>query len=672
MVGETWRNRLRGEKGSVDDNGNHDQRGGGDGDGDAIAVGADGALRVAGHRYGYGDGYNYHDDSVKDYYYDINDGGDHCGHGGNGGDGGDGGDAIPGRGDQDVKGYLGTNTLMSRRERPAMESMDLGSASTSTGDFFRRLWGTAAVASEMLQNRWTLLVAVFWLEVFAGIQYAFPLLSPGIKRSLMYDQEEIDVMAAAKDFSCSFKFVAALLMNYLSTPLVLVIGASFNVIGFLSLWLAVRHKIEIGYWMLTSAVVIGHQANAMVDVVAMVACVTHFPVRRGVAIGLSKCILGLSAAMVTQIYRSFFDPNVELFLLVLATVPTLIMLLESPLFRAFTKPDVEDAATAEARFRFVDAAVLALVFYLLMITFTEEYWITTKFAKYASTGVMLIIFCLPLLAPLVHGKSSPSDASEDNEVFHKQKAHQVGGEGAGEEHDISVVAHCHHNTLNSPLLPEGSEEEEDVKLPDMTPLESLCSLSFWLLLLSAGIGIGSGVVVINNLSQLVEALGGKSADTDVSLISTANGLGRIITGIASETLLHKYGLPRSTCLCVATAGQTLALLLAAFCNFRFCLQNIVKSTRSFPFGTYAMAYVTGMWYDYQARAQEHDMGSAHLMASASELVCRGSQCFRGAFLICFAMSSFGLACSILLAYRTRGVYRNVIIHQRRAMREGLR
>ncbi|DBA71966.1 TPA: hypothetical protein ACH3X2_010713 [Trebouxia sp. C0005] len=70
------------------------------------------------------------------------------------------------------------------------------------------------------------------------------------------------------------------------------------------------------------------------------------------------------------------------------------------------------------------------------------------------------------------------------------------------------------------------------QMPDMTLLQCCTSLNFWLLFLTCSIGMGSGLSFLNNLGQLVIALGGESDSQAVfvSLFSVSNCAGRLLLG----------------------------------------------------------------------------------------------------------------------------------------------
>ena len=72
------------------------------------------------------------------------------------------------------------------------------------------------------------------------------------------------------------------------------------------------------------------------------------------------------------------------------------------------------------------------------------------------------------------------------------------------------------------------------------------SLNFWILWCALCVGMGAGFTMLNNLSQMVEALGGgkQAQGVYVLLFTTVNTVGRMAAGYIPEQLLHARGTPR--------------------------------------------------------------------------------------------------------------------------------
>ena len=72
------------------------------------------------------------------------------------------------------------------------------------------------------------------------------------------------------------------------------------------------------------------------------------------------------------------------------------------------------------------------------------------------------------------------------------------------------------------------------------------TVNFWILWSALCVGMGAGFTMLNNLAQIVEALGGdrQAQGVYVLLFTTVNTLGRMIGGYLPEKLLHAQGTPR--------------------------------------------------------------------------------------------------------------------------------
>ena len=72
------------------------------------------------------------------------------------------------------------------------------------------------------------------------------------------------------------------------------------------------------------------------------------------------------------------------------------------------------------------------------------------------------------------------------------------------------------------------------------------TVNFWILWSALCVGMGAGFTMLNNLAQIVEALGGdrQAQGVYVLLFTTVNTLGRMTGGYLPEKLLHARGIPR--------------------------------------------------------------------------------------------------------------------------------
>ena len=86
----------------------------------------------------------------------------------------------------------------------------------------------------------------------------------------------------------------------------------------------------------------------------------------------------------------------------------------------------------------------------------------------------------------------------------------------------------------------GNHDYADPLLNSFTLVEAMVTLDFWLHAIAFAASGGAGLVVINNIAQMVAARGGPPSDADVfvSIISIANCAGRLVAGAGSDLIMN--------------------------------------------------------------------------------------------------------------------------------------
>ncbi|BDA46699.1 probable transporter MCH1 [Coccomyxa sp. Obi] len=193
----------------------------------------------------------------------------------------------------------------------------------------------------------------------------------------------------------------------------------------------------------------------------------------------------------------------------------------------------------------------------------------------------------------------------------------------------------------------------------------------------AAAGMGTGLVYLNNLGQMVSALHGhSSAAVYVSIFSVSSCGGRLLLGHVPERALHARGVPRPLFLIGVSLVTAAVAVLCAFaslgalypaallaglafgghwslapalaCDFfglrhfasNYCLLQLAPALGGFALATELAGYL----YDRTAAEQGHHHN------------CRGHQCFRPAFLICAILCLFAAAAATVLHLRMRSLY----------------
>ena len=234
---------------------------------------------------------------------------------------------------------------------------------------------------------------------------------------------------------------------------------------------------------------------------------------------------------------------------------------------------------------------------------------------------------------------------------------------------------------DAPLVSKGSVAPaagvaSDAGKIDSRPRDTVGRVDFWLFLLAILPVAGAGLMVINNLGQIVSARGGgtAAADVAVSLVSVANCLARLAAGRAADALV-RAGRPRPAILAAANLGAAASMVV------------LYATGASLP-GAFAGAAAAGaaygcMWTAIPSVASDL-YGLAHVGANYSLCVptivvasllfstwlapavydghadddgdCVGADCFATAFLVTAGATLAGAGAAVGLCARTLALY----------------
>jgi hypothetical protein len=126
----------------------------------------------------------------------------------------------------------------------------------------------------------------------SGATYAFGVYSPLLNSALGYDQRAIATMAFFKDLGSNVGVPAGLLNEVAPPWVVLAVGATMNLGGYLSLSGRVARP---PVWLMCVYVCAGAHSQAFAGTGALVAVVRNFPEQgRGAMLGLAKGYVGLA------------------------------------------------------------------------------------------------------------------------------------------------------------------------------------------------------------------------------------------------------------------------------------------------------------------------------------------------------------------------------------------
>ncbi|KAG0621566.1 hypothetical protein M758_3G030400 [Ceratodon purpureus] len=470
--------------------------------------------------------------------------------------------------------------------------------------------GTSTVMT-VLRGRWFVLaIGVVVLVVSAGA-YSFSVYSQKLKHALDINQENLNLIANFKDLGVNFGLFSGLLYDYWSPGGVLFLGAVETAAGYSLAWLSVRKQIPASLWSMCLFQLVGANSQAMLNTAVLVHCVHLFPASKGAVIGLLKGYIGVSGAILIQIYTTICGVGKpEAFLLMLVWLPSSVALLSIFVFR---RPVTPFRGIPDSKYIYWLLALgFALAFYLMGVSLTRNLATLSASNERVIGAVLMVLIFVPLMAITyrseIYGKKSEEEHLDSTTTY--GNADQIASAGLYQNEALYVTSKAETENLKpnetisgssivsesnklkefksvtvtsigcktqSEALddltctrPSSSEPQDHVKPwprkgDDHTILQTFRSLDFWLLFIATTFGIGSGLTVTDNMGQLGLSLGysASAVRTFVSLVSIWNAIGRWVGGFVSDILLRHYGTSRPLFLAVMMTLMAMAFLLIA-------------------------------------------------------------------------------------------------------------
>lgn len=557
--------------------------------------------------------------------------------------------------------------------------------------------GTGGVWTKMMSfglhvllSRWFMVFASMLIMSVAGATYMFGLYSNDIKTSLGYDQTTLNLLSFFKDLGGNVGILSGLINEVTPPWVVLLVGVIMNFFGYFMIWLAVTGKTsKPPLWQMCLYICIGANSQTFANTGALVPCVKNFPESRGSVLGLLKGFVGLSGAIITQLFHALYGNDSKSLILLIAWLPAAVSFVFLRIIRIIKIARQSNELKTFYNLLYVSLGLAGFIMVVIIIQNKVRF---TRTEYIGSGTVVLFLLFLPLVIVF-------------KEEFHLWKTKL---QALTDPPQLKVVTDqvvnpgpVHERVLESPRKADSCFEnvfKPPERGEDYTILQALFSIDMLVLFVATTCGVGGTLTAIDNLGQIGNALGypTRSISTFVSLVSIWNYLGRVVSGFTSEIFLKKYKFPRPMMLTFVLLLSCVGHLLIAFAvpnslyfasviiGFCFGAQwPLIFAIISEIFGLkyYATLYnlggvaspigayilnvrVTGHLYDKEALKQMEAMG--HTRKEGEDLTCTGVHCYRLAFIIITAFTFFACLVSVILVIRTRNFYKGDIYEKFRA------
>ncbi|KAG6682351.1 hypothetical protein I3842_13G136100 [Carya illinoinensis] len=544
--------------------------------------------------------------------------------------------------------------------------------------------GCFRFGARLVRGRWFMLFGAMLIMCGSGQTYIYSSYSKVLQTTLGYDEEEMNLITFYRDFAAYVAIFGGLVCEVAPPWVVLLIGAIFNFVGFIMTWVAVMHKIpRPAAWETGLYVAIGTTSPNFSNTIALVICVKNFPESRGVVLGLMKGMVGLTAAIVTQIYLGIFPNDPRGLILVTAVFPTLFYLAFMFTIRTVEAERQPNELRVFLKFFYL---TIVLALFLMVVNLLEKYIDVTKNDHVISAAFVFILLLLPL--SLVIKEEAVLSGLETHDRLNYRTRYEVSA--IDEKPQASAAPQQEHQKPSSSVSCFANIFKKPERGEDHSILQAMFSVDMLYIFFITLCGYGTGLTAYDHFGRLGQALAKKErlVSSIVSLVSIWNYYGRVYSGFLSELLLLKWKVPRSIVSTIMLILQSIGLLLFAYpeipgayyvasvtLGFTLGAQvpiNLAIISELFGLKYYATLLNFAQLYSplalylmntkftrviYAKEAIKDVIAQGKDPALVKDPVCEGSHCFRLSFSILALISFIGALISLKFASRTREFYR---------------
>lgn len=341
------------------------------------------------------------------------------------------------------------------------------------------------------------------------------------------------------------------------------------------------YDFAVDGWQLVSAqnlmcvvIFIGTNGQTYFITASLVTSIQNFPKSRGPTVGILKGFMGLTSAILTQVYTVMHTPDHAALIFMVAVGPSLVAIGLMFVIRPVgghrqIRPSDKNS------FMFIYTVCLLLASYLVGAMLVQDFLQPSYDVVVFLTVILFVLLISPIAIPVIvsfmpekaqhlmedallseplTGEASSSRQKEDQpEVIlsevEEEKSKETDSLPPSERR--KRIAELQAKLVEAAARGGVRIKRRPHRGDNFTLMQALVKADFWLIWLSLLLGSGSGLTVIDNLGQMSQAIGYKNAHIFVSLVSIWNFLGRVGGGYFSEIIVRERTYPRHIALAVA-------------------------------------------------------------------------------------------------------------------------
>ncbi|KAF7806147.1 protein NUCLEAR FUSION DEFECTIVE 4-like [Senna tora] len=533
-----------------------------------------------------------------------------------------------------------------------------------------------------LQSKWVSTVASIWIQCTSGSLYTFSIYSDTLKSTQHYDQSTLDIVSVFKDIGVNAGVLSGILYDFAALRtragpwLVHLLGAAQCFLGYFLMWAAVTGVIpRPPVPLMCLFMFVAAHAQSFFNTSNVVTGVRNFPNYNGTIVGIMKGFLGLSGAILIQVYRTIFKNKPTSYLLMLSLLPPINTLVLMWFVRIHNTREGDE----RKYLNMLSLIALVVATYLMAVIILENILSLQILVSIIVFILLIVLLASPLFVAFKAQKKSCNNTSES---FPDEASPLI----VEPDHLDTEKKDARHDSAKFPMPTDRNIDTNNQRVLQLGENKNLCqamqTVNFWILFISMACGMGSGLATVNNIAQIGGSLGYTSNETGtlVSLWSIWNFLGRFGAGYVSDYFLHTRGWARPLFMfitllimsighVVIASGLPAALyagsVLVGVCyGSQWSLMPTITSeifgvahmgsifntiTIASPVGSYIFSVrVVGYIYDKEA---------------SEGYTCTGIHCFMLSFLIMASATILGSLAALGLFFRTKSFYDQVILRR---------